>query len=113
MVVDVIWEYIYQIQREVNWQNISKMVRRTGRRQQMTNMRPKVITRESKVIIEVGAFDELPSKVVDLPDKSEYRCCLADMIHGGVCDKGVNTDPKRREMDLQKMFKTERQAGRR
>ena len=59
-----------------------------------------MITRESKVIIEVGAFDELPSKVVDLPDKSEYRCCLADMIHGGVCDKGVNTDPIRRKATM-------------
>ena len=82
-------------------------------------MRPKVIIRASKVIIEVGAYDELPSAVVNLPDESEYRCCLADMFpardlkHGRVCDKGVNTDPIRREVDLQKMFKTERQAGRR
>ena len=35
-----------------------------------------------------------------------------ELEHGGVCDKGVNTDPVR-EVDLQKMFKTERQAGRR
>ena len=119
MVVNVIWEYIYRIQREVNWQKIFKMVRRAGRRQETTNMRPQVIIRASKVIIEVGAYDELPSEVVNLPDESEYRCCLADMVpageleHGGVCDKGVNTDPIRREVDLQKMFKTERQAGRR
>ena len=78
-----------------------------------------MIIRASKVIIEVGAHDELPSAVVNLPDESEYRCCLADMFparelkHGRVCDKGVNTDPIRREVDLQKMFKTERQAGRR
>ena len=119
MVVNVIWEYIYRIQREVNWQKIFKMVRRAGRRQETTNMRPKVIIRASKVIIEVGAYDELPSDVFNLPDESEYRCCLADMVpagwlkRGGVCDKGVNTDPIRREVDLQKMFKTERQAGRR
>ena len=81
-------------------------------------MTPKVIIRASKVISEVGAHDELPTEVVNLPDESEYRCCLADMVpdgelkHGGVCDKGVNTDPVR-EVDLQKMFKTERQAGRR
>ena len=119
MVVNVIWEYIYRIQREVNWQKIFKMVRRAGRRQETTNMRPKVIIRASKVIIEVGAYDELPSDVFNLPDESEYRCCLADMVpagwlkRGGVCDKGVNTDRIRREVDLQKMFKTERQAGRR
>ena len=118
MVVNVTREYIYRIQREVNWQKISKMVRRAGRRQQTTNMRPKVIIRASKVIIEVGAYDELPSEFVNLPDESEYQCCLADMApagdlkHGGVCDKGVNTDPTRREVDLQKMFKTETQAGR-
>ena len=119
MVVNVIWEYTYRIQREVNWQKIFKMVRRAGSREETTNMRPQVIIRASKVIIEVGAYDELPSEVVNLPDESEYRCCLADMVpageleHGGVCDKGVNTDPIRREVDLQKMFKTERQAGRR
>ena len=78
-----------------------------------------MIIRASKVIIEVGAYDELPSAVVNLPDGSECRCCLADMFpagelkHSGVCDKGVNTDPIRREVDLQKMFKTKRQAGRR
>ena len=55
-------------------------------------MTPKVIIRASKVIIEVGAYDELPTEVVNLPDESEYRCCLADMVpdgelgHGGVCD---------------------------
>ena len=119
MVVNVIWEYIYRIQREVNWEKIFKMVRRAGRRHETTNMRPQVIIRASKVIIEVGAYDELPSEVVNLPDESEYRCCLADMVpageleHGGVCDKGVNRDPIRREVDLQKMFKAERKAGRR
>ena len=98
---------------------IFKIVRRAGRRQETTDMRPKVIIRASKVILEVGAYDELPSEVVNLPDESEYRCCLADMVpageleHGGVCDKGVNTDPIRREVDLKKMFKTEIQAGRR
>ena len=82
-------------------------------------MKPKVIIRASKVIIEVGAYDELPSEVVHLPDESEYGCCLADMApageleNGGVCVKGVNTDPIKREVDLQKMFKIERQAGRR
>ena len=116
--LNVIWEYIYRVQREVNWQKIFKMVRRAARRQETTNMTPKVIIRAPKVIIEVGAYDELPTEVVNLPDESEYRCCLADMVpdgeleHGGVCDKGVNTDPVR-EVDLQKMFKTERQAGRR
>ena len=76
-----------------------------------------MIVRPSKVIIEVGAYDELPSEVVNLPDESEYRCCLADMFlagelkHGGVCDKGVNTDPIRREVDLQKMFKRDKQGG--
>ena len=83
----------------------------------LLKVRPRII-RASKVIIEVGAYDELPTEVVNLPDESEYRCCLADMVpdgeleHGGVCDKGVNTDPVR-EVNLQKMFKTERQAGRR
>ena len=118
MVVNVIWEYIYRIQREVNWQKIFKMVRRAARRQETTNMTPKVIIRASKVIIEVGAYDELPTEVVNVPDESEYRCCLADTVpdgeleHSGVCDKGVNTDPMR-EVDLKKTFKTERQAGRR
>ena len=118
MVVNVIWEYIYRIQREVNWQKIFKMVRRAARRPETTNMTPKVIIRASKVIIEVGAYDELPTEVANLPDESEYRCCLADTVpdgeleHSGVCDKGVNTDPMR-EVDLQQMFKTERQAGRR
>ena len=118
MVVNVIWEYIYRIQREVNWQKIFKMVRWAARRQETTNMTPKVIIRASKVIIEVGAYDELPTEVVNLPDESEYRCCLPDTVpdgeleHSGVCHKGVNTDPMR-EVDLQQMFKTERQAGRR
>ena len=81
-------------------------------------MTSKVIIRASKVIIEVGAYDELPTEVANLPDESEYRCCLADTVpdgeleHSGVCDKGVNRDPMR-EVDLQQMFKTERQAGRR
>ena len=73
-----------------------------------------MIIRASKVIIEVGTYDELPSEVVNLPDESEYRCGLADMVpageleHGGVCDKGVNTDPIRREMNLQKkVFKSQ------
>jgi len=52
-----------------------------------TNTRP-------KVVIEVGAYDELPGKVVNVPGKSEYWSCLADEVpageleHGGEYDRG-------------------------
>ena len=42
-----------------------------------------MIVRPSKVIIEVGAYDELPTEVVNVPDESEYRCCLADTVPDG------------------------------
>ena len=81
----------------------------------LLKVRPRII-RASKVIIEVGAYDELPTEVVNLPDESEYRCCLADMVpdgeleHGGVCDKGVNTDPVR-EVDCRRCSKQRDKQG--
>ena len=37
-----------------------------------TNSRPKVIISAEKVIIEVGAYDELPGKVINVPGTSGY-----------------------------------------
>ena len=42
--------------REVKLQTIFKMVRRAGRRQETTNIRPKVIMTAEKVVIKAGAF---------------------------------------------------------
>ena len=53
-----------------------------------------------KVVIEVGAYDELPGKVVNVPGTSGYWSCLADELpagepkHGGEYDKGVNISNK-------------------
>ena len=58
--------------------------------------RPEVIIRAEKGVIEVGAYEELPDEVVNLPGKSECLSCLPDMVPGGElehsaeCDKGVN-----------------------
>ena len=58
--------------------------------------RPKVIISAEKVVIEVGAYDELSSKVVNVPGESKYWSCLADVVpqgeleNQGECDKGVN-----------------------
>lgn len=43
------------------------MVRRAGKRQEKTNTRPEVIITTEKVIVEVGAYDELPGEVVNVP----------------------------------------------
>ena len=65
-----------------------------------TNSRPKVIISAEKVVIEVGAYDELPGKVVNVPGTSGYWSCLADELpagepeHGGEYDKGVNISNK-------------------
>lgn len=62
----------------------------------LQKVRPKVIISTEKVVIEVGASDELSSKVVNVPGESKYWFCLADVVpHGelenrGECDKGVN-----------------------
>ena len=72
------------------------MVRRAGKRQEKTNTRSEVIITTKKVIIEVGAYDELPGEVVNVPGESEYLFSLPDMVpggeheHSGECDKGVN-----------------------
>ena len=72
------------------------MVRRAGKRQEKTNTRPEVIITTEKVIVEVGAYDELPGEVVNVPGESEYLFSLPDMVpggeheRGGECDKGVN-----------------------
>ena len=65
-----------------------------------TNSRPKVIISAEKVVIEVGAYDELPGKVVNVPGTSGYWSCLADELpagepeHGGDYDKRVNISNK-------------------
>ena len=65
-----------------------------------TNSRPKVIISAEKVIIEVGAYDELPGKVINVPGTSGYWSCLADVLpagepeHGGEYGKGVNISNK-------------------
>ena len=84
-----------------------------------TNSRLKVIISAEKVVIEVGAYDELPGKVVNVPGTSGYWSCLADELparepeHGGDYDKRVKIYRIRREADLQKMLKIERQTARR
>ena len=77
----------------MNWRKIFKIVRWAGMRQEK---RPEVIIRAEKGVIEVGAYEELPDEVVNLPGKSECLSCLPDMVPGGElehsaeCDKGVN-----------------------
>jgi len=72
------------------------MVRRAGKREEKTNTRSGVIIRTEEVIIEVGAYDELPGEVVNVPGESEYLFSFPDMVpggeheHGGECHKGVN-----------------------
>lgn len=62
----------------------------------LQKVRPKVIISAEKVVIEVGAYDELSSKVVKVPGESKYWSCLADVVpqgeleNRGECDKGVN-----------------------
>ena len=62
----------------------------------LQKVRPKVITSAEKVVIEVGAYDELSSMVVNVPGESKYWSCLADVVpqgeleNRGECDKGVN-----------------------
>ena len=62
-------------------------------------VRPKVTISAEKVVIEVGAYDELSSKVVNVPGESKYWSCLAGVVpHGelenrGECDKGVKFIP--------------------
>ena len=62
----------------------------------LQEVRPKVTISAEKVVIEVGAYDELSSKVVNVPGESKYCSCLAGVVpHGelenrGECDKGIN-----------------------
>ena len=62
----------------------------------LQKVRPKVITSAEKVVIEVGAYDELSSMVVNVPGESKYWSCIADVVpqgeleNRGECDKGVN-----------------------
>ena len=44
--------------------------------------RPEVIIRAEKGVIEVGAYEELPDEVVNLPGKSKYLSCLPNMVPG-------------------------------
>lgn len=70
-----------------------------------------MIIRASKVIIEVGAYDELPSEVVNLPDESEYRCCLADMVPAGELEHGgLAEDVQNRETSREEVTKDEHKA---
>ena len=46
----------------------------------LQKVRPKVIISAEKVVIEVGAYDELSSKVVNVPGESKYWSCLAALL---------------------------------